>query len=66
MPIQPISDTLRVEYVRAGEADDSVADLAWFETDAAFAIVGVDEILRCDGYEGELSNGFGGGGRGGS
>jgi hypothetical protein len=63
VPLQPIGDALGVVDVRTREADDGLSDGVRFEADAAFAVVGIDEVLRCDGYEGELADGFGGGGR---
>ena len=35
--------------MRAGESDDAVSQVMRFEADAAFAVVGVDEVLRRDG-----------------
>jgi hypothetical protein len=62
VPLQPIGDAFGVVDVGTRETDDGLADGVGFEADAAFAVVGVDEVLWCDGYEGELADGLGGGG----
>ena len=62
MPLQPIGDAFGMVDVGTGETDDGLADGVGFEADAAFAVVGVDEVLGCDGYEGELADCFCGGG----
>lgn len=55
---KPFGDAVGMVYVGTGETDDFVVDAVFVEADAAFAVVFVNEVGGCYGYEWELSDCF--------